>query len=324
MKRTISVLVLIAALLTASFFTFSPASDQPKQFTIGVVNPNHGTQAIQQGFINYLKKAGREQGWEISFQQCEAANEVTPALQQMLAKKVDLIFTVTSPATIKMKEMTRSNKVPGIFALYNPIKSGVIKNLARPEDNLTGVQISGSVPKALDWLLSLAPATKHIFVPIKFDTEAAHQSLAILSKTAAAVGIKITVAEVDSEQELSATLADIPSDVDAIFVMHSILISTHADKIAAAAIAKKIPTGAAIGKSDQGILFSYSPRLNDIGRQAGRLAMMVLQGEAPANIPTEKANYFLGINMDTAQKIGMKISNDILIQTDYLIHNQAQ
>ena len=323
MIKKISSTVILAGLLVAAFFIFDPASSpvEQKKFTIGVVNPNAGTQAIQQGFINSIKKSAKEKGWEISFKKCVEPKKVKIALQQMINEEVDLIFTVTSPATIKMKEMTRVNKVPGIFALFNPIKSEIIKSLARPGDNLTGVQISGSIPKALDWLLTLAPETKHIFVPIKFDTKAAKQSLAVLSKTAASMGLKVTTAEVNNEQELTAVLADIPADADAIFVLHSMLISTHADKIAAAAITRKIPSGAAIGKSAQGILYSYSPKLNDIGKQAGRLAMMVLQGETPANIPTEKANYFLAINLATAKKIGLKINNDFLIQADHLIRD---
>lgn len=320
MIKRIAFALIVIGLLAATFFIFSPPVEQ-KKFTLGVVNPNRGTQAIQQGFIDFMKKSAQEKGWEISFQKCEEEKKVKQALQQMLAEKIDLIFTVTTPATLAMKEMTRVNKVPGIFALFNPVKSGIIKNLSQPGGNLTGIQISGSIPKALDWLLTLVPKTKHILVPLKFDTKAARQSLEVLTKTATSVGIKITVAEVNNEKELTTTLANIPTDVDAIFLLHSILISTHADKIAAAAIAKNIPTGTAIGKSDEGILFAYSTKLNEIGRQAGRLALMVLQGESPANIPTEKANYFLEINLDTARKIGMKINNNILIQADHLIRN---
>ena len=322
-----SVFVILAGLLAvfaATFFIFPPAHspDEQKKFTIGVVNPNPGTQAIQQGFINSIQKSAQEKGWEISFKKYEEPKEVESALQQMIDEEVDLIFTVTSPATRKMKEMTMGNKIPGIFAIFNPVKSGVIKSMAHPGDNLTGIQISGSVPKALDWLLTLAPKTEHILVPVKFDTKAAQQSLSILNKTAASIGIKVTVAEVTDEKELEASLGAIPAGIDAIFMLHSMLISTHADQVAAAAIARKIPSGAAIGKSDRGILFSYSPKFDDIGKQAARLAVMVLQGESPANIPSEKANYFIGINSDTAQKIGLEINNDILVQCDYIIRKK--
>jgi putative tryptophan/tyrosine transport system substrate-binding protein len=319
-----SVFVILAGLLMATFFIFSPghSPDEQKKFTIGVVNPNPGTQAIQQGFINSIKESAKENGWEISFKKYEEPKEVESALQQMIDEEVDLIFTVTSPATRKMKEMTMVNKIPGIFAIFNPVKSGIIKSMAHPGDNLTGIQISGSVPKALDWLLTLAPKTEHILVPVKFDTKAAEQSLEILIKTAASVGIKVTVAEVNNEKELTAALGAIPDDVDAIFMIHSMLISSHANQIAVAAISRKIPSGAAIGKSDQGILFSYSPKFDDIGKQAARLALMVLQGDSPADIPAEKANYFIGINLATAHETGIEVNNDILVQCDYLIRKE--
>jgi putative tryptophan/tyrosine transport system substrate-binding protein len=319
-----SVFMILAGLLAATLFIFLPvhSPDEQKTFTIGVVNPNPGTQGIQQGFIDSMQESAKENDWEVSFKKFEEPKEVESALQQMIAEEVDLIFSVTTPATRKVKEMTRENKIPGVFALFNPVKSGIIKSMVHPGGNLTGIQISGSVPKALDWLLTLAPKTKHILVPVKFDTKAAKQSLASLIKTAALLGIKVTVAEVKNEKELTAALATIPAEVDALFMLHSILISTHADTIAAAAIARKIPSGAAIGGSDHGILFSYSPKFEDMGKQAARLAVMVLQGESPADIPAEKANYFIGINLDTAQEIGIEINNDILGQCDYLIRKE--
>ena len=61
--------------------------------------------------------------------------------------------------------------------MQDPVASGIINSLAKPGNNLTGVQIRGSIPKTVEWMLKVSPAIKHFFVPIKYDTKAAEQSL---------------------------------------------------------------------------------------------------------------------------------------------------
>ena len=183
------------------------------------------------------------------------------------------------------------------------------------------MQIRGSVPKALDWLLALAPKTQHLYVPIRLDTKAALQSLKDLQQSSQPLGISVTVAEVNNEAELDKALLSIPADTDAIFMLHSLLISTHARKIADMANAKKIPTAAAIGKSREGALISFCPELSKIGKQASRIARQVLKGETVGDTPTEIADFSLGINLQTAEKIGITVPNDILIMADDIVRD---
>ena len=124
----------MVGLFAIIFFTLTPdpRPTNPNKFIVGIINPNKGTKAIQQSFINSLKKHASQKNWEISFVKCEKEAEIDNALKQMIADKTDLIFTITTPATLKMKEMTKVNKVPGIYAIFNPVKSGVIKDLAHP------------------------------------------------------------------------------------------------------------------------------------------------------------------------------------------------
>ncbi len=313
--------VFIPVLMLVAAVTFFTASDPEvkKQFTIGVVNPNPGTRAIHRGFIDGLQAAAKLEGWELSFTICEEKGKIDQCIQDLVERQVDMIFSVTTPATKKVKKAIAGTGIAGIFAIHDPLQAGVIKSLRHPGGNLTGVQIRGSVPKAVEWLLAVAPNTRHIYMPIRLDTKAAPQSLQDLRTAAQAVGIRLTVVEAKNKAELEQALLTIPPDTDAIFMLHSMLISTHARLIADMANARKIITAGAIGKSREGSVISFSPELPKIGRQASRIALQVLKGETVGDIPTEIAEFKLGINLQSAKEVGIEIPNNILILADYIV-----
>lgn len=319
MKYTLLGFILFILTAAALLLTINNPTSKRQNFTIGLINPNAGTKNITQGFIDGLAAYGYVEGKNVTYIRCEKKDEIPTALASMVAAPVDIIFTVTTPATLQAKKITQVNRIPVIFAMQDPVASGIIDNLSHPGGNSTGVQIRGSAEKSLEWLLQIAPGTKHVFIPLGHDTKAAGQSLLDFEEAARKVDVKVTVKEVKNKIELRSALANLPADVDAMFLLHSMLISSSAAEIAQIAVEKKIPLGGAISKAKEGALFSFAPELNTIGNQASRLAHQVLQGEKPQNIPAEVTNFFLEINLPVAEKIGITIANDILIQADKII-----
>lgn len=300
----------------------SCTTSQPEtktHFTIGVVNPNPGTKMIHRSFIESMQAAATQKGWQLSFTVCDEKENMDAAIQKLVDRHVDMIFSVTTPATKKVQKAIAGTGIAGVFAIHDPIQAGVVESLRHPGGNLTGIQIRGSVPKAIEWLLTIAPNTQHIYMPIRLDTKAAQQSMEDLQQTVRSLGLSLAVAKVNNEAELEQALHAIPSDTDAIFILHSILISTHAPRIVEIANAKKIVTAAAIGKSREGVIISFSPELSKIGSQASRLGIQVLKGEKVGDIPSEIADFTLGINLQSANQVGIEIPNNTLLLADYIV-----
>lgn len=312
----VAIIVTFAAI--AAYIYQTPQQATQKNYIIGVVNPNLGSIEINRGFIAGLREYGYIEGENTTFLKYTGKFDMDKAIKSMLEQNADLIFCATTPATRKIKEATKDKDVPVVFAMFDPIKSGVINNLVHPENKLTGVQLSGSTPKALEWLLILDPTIKHIFVPIKYDTAAAKQSIASFKTAADHFGIKLVIAEVNSIPELDDALAGMPQNIDAILLTHSLLISSHTSLIVDAAIKRKLITIASIGQAKAGALMAYAIRNSETGRQASRLAHLALQGVKVNDIPAEKALFFLEINQKTADAIGLRIPNDILLQADFI------
>jgi putative ABC transport system substrate-binding protein len=56
-----------------------------------------------------------------------------------------------------------------------------------------------------------------------------------------------------------------------------------------------------------------------IGKQAARIAYQVLNGVRPTDLPVETSDFFLSINLKTAQTIGLDIPDEILRQADHIV-----
>lgn len=319
-KSALLFLLLAALLILFLFFIPACKKEAEKNYVIGFVNPNPGEKEGAHGFLRNMPKFGFIEGQNLTYIKHESKKNIDDAIQNMVDKKVDLIFTMTTPATQKAKKLTEGTGIPVVFVLYNARRAGVVESLIKPGGNLTGVQLRGSTPKSLEWLKAIAPDTKNIFVPISFDTGAARQSLADLQESAANVNLNVTVSEVSTRDELHASLSSMPEDAGAIFMLHTWLVGSNLDIVIDGAIKRKIPVVSA-GHVDfeGGLVMSYSPRDDRIGWQAARLAKSILQGTPPSELPVETADFSLGINLKTARAIGLEISSDILQQADLIV-----
>lgn len=322
MRTNYFISLALAIIFAAFLFSLSSCHQTPSQkknFLIGIVNPNQGTQDMNLGFIEGLAQYGYIEGQNTTFITSTSSYELDQAIQDMVARDVDLIFAVTTPAARKAQKATQGRNIPVIFAIQDPVASGLIKSLANPGGNLTGVQIRGSVPKAVEWLLNVSPGVKHLYVPIKYDTKAAEQSVEDLKKTLAHLGLKFTLVEVNNQSELDAALANIPKNVDAIFLVHSIFISSNTDKLVQAAIKNNLLIGSAVAQSDLGIMISYGMIPQKTGQQASHIAQLILSGNSPEDIPSEVADFFIGTNLRTAKEAGIEIPINVIQEADIII-----
>jgi putative ABC transport system substrate-binding protein len=229
-------------------------------------------------------------------------------------------MTLTTPVTKKAKKAMKGTGIPVLFGTaFDPVKSGVVKSLAHHSDNITGIKVGGNTQKALDLLIAIAPGTKRIFVPVKYDTQAASLSITELKSAAKTLKVDLLISEVSTLEELQAAFSSMPEDVNGIFIVNSIFIASNIKHIIDASIKIKIPVGAATHVYRHGAVVSYSQRGQHSGEQASRLAHKMLQGTPASSLPVETADFFLGINLKTANSIGLEIPYDILDQADFII-----
>src|SRR5438552_9629471 len=96
----------------------------------------HLTEAFRQG----LRDLGYVEGSNvvIEYRDAEGKPERLPALAaELVALKVDVIVAPPTLAALAAKQATRT--LPIVFAVADPVGSGLVTSLARPGGNVTGL-----------------------------------------------------------------------------------------------------------------------------------------------------------------------------------------
>jgi putative ABC transport system substrate-binding protein len=125
----------------------------------------------------------------------------------------------------------------------------------------------------------------------------------------------LVISEATTPEEIDTITTTIPDNVDALFVLRTGLLGPKINNIVQAANERRIPTVCTdLDLSVKGVMIGFGPGYFEMGEQVARMADKVLKGASPATIPVENAETFLGINLVTAQTIGIEVPDSILSQ----------
>jgi len=319
--RAIIFVILTPLLISLSSLPIYGIHTEGKTFLAGIISPNAKMQNIVDGFKSGMESYGFIDGRTINYIQPDNVTDIDAVIQDMVAKKVDIVFTITSPVTIIAKQKLKDTKIPVIFgAVFDPVETGILKSISEPGGNISGIQISGSTEKAFEWLLKAVPGARNIFVPYSTDTTANTLIIDILKKSSGKSNVSITTSQANTHEELTKSLVSMPKNVDAIFIPNSSFLMSNLETILKFAEKRKLPTGSGTGQYKNGIMITYGQDHFYSGKMASRLAKSVLLDKIPASsLPVETTEFFLGINLQTAKDIGITVPEYILLQADFIV-----
>jgi putative ABC transport system substrate-binding protein len=242
-------------------------------------------------------------------------------MNKMVRNNVDLIFVSSSLLVKVAKTVTANSKTPVVVApVSSAITAGIARSSRYPGQNITGVQMGGTMAKALQWHTRVLPAVKKILVPYNQSDLIATGSLEDLEKAAEELGITLVTRRVESPEELRAAFAQIPPGTGAIWLLPSNFLDSNHQLFMEASKTHKLPVSSSTAVfSGMNLFLSYGPDLEKMGKQASRLVGMVLNGKNPGDIPIEPAEFFLKINLRVAGELGIDVPEEILKQADEII-----
>ena len=296
---------------------------QAKTYTIGVICYHATLETSLDGFKTRLAELGYVEGENVTY----IYNGPMPDPQagereaeSLVAQDVDLIFTMGTQATLQAKQAVEGTDVAVIFApVLNPVEEGIVESISQPGGNVTGVQTGNTLPKALEWLLKLVPEATKVYVPYHPEDGISITSIALLHEAAATLGVELVPGEVRTLEELIAAIKTLPGDA-AIFLVPAPRFESRISDIIKVATERGIATGTYQSVFfDKGASVCYGGDLFSTGEQASKLADQVLRGTAPADLPVETAEYFLTINLQAAEVLGLDISDEVLLQADIIV-----
>ena len=266
---------------------------------------------------------GYVEGWNlvIECRSAEGKTERNPDLVAELVRlNVDVLLTQGTAMTLVAKQATKTIPIVMVY-VGDPIATGIVTSLARPEANITGFSMLAPemVQKGRELLKEAAPSISRVAVLI--DSANRGQFLPDAA-TGKALGIGFQRGELRTSAGLDAALATVLRErADALFVWPLPLTANDHQRLAAFAIKNRLPAVTTFQPYWQaGLLISYVADVAKQFRRAGIYIDKILRGAKPADLPVEQAdNYELSINLKTAKALGLTIPPSLIQRADQVI-----
>ena len=288
------------------------------------------TRVADSALITALIEGLGERGWiegtsvRVEYRWANGDVRRLPELaRDLLRNDVELIVAVGPSAAKAARQSTRT--VPIVFgAISDPVGSGIVASLGRPGGNATGRanMLNTISAKLVELLREAFPGAQRVAILWNPENDAKKLEFEESSAAAKALAMHVRSVEVRTPHELNEGFAAIVRDrPDALLVfIDSTTLSRKAAIVAFAAM-HRLP--AIYQWRDfvyAGGLMSYGPNAEHEWREAARFVDRILRGAAPAEIPVEQPTKFeLAINLATAQALGIKIPQTLLLRADEVI-----
>lgn len=320
MLRSIHVLLILTFILVSC-----TASDEvvETEYTVGIVNPVAMREPVVEAFKAAMADLGYVEAQNIKyFDEGAIVDPVERAewVQMLVESKVDLIVGIATPGAISAKQGTED--IPIIFfPVTDPVGSNLVESLQTPGGNATGVTNGNPHPLRLQLLLQLDPTIEMIYAPYDQDSPPAISTVPSILETADELGVEMILRQVRTDDEIDAAIENIPPEADAIFAMPDPRVADRWREWSRVAVAHDIPySGLSYEEVEGGVLMAYGEELDAVGQQAARMADSVLRGTPPADLPVQTAEFFLSINIQTADEMGLIVPDSILQRATFIVY----
>ncbi len=281
---------------------------------------------FDQAFLRGLRELGYIEGKNIriEYRWGEGMERRLPALMtEAIGLNPDLIVTASTQAGPAAKNATAS--IPIVMAISaDAVRDGLVVSLARPGGNVTGVSIFSpeAIGKRLELLKEMLPNLARVAT---IWNSANPSNLALLRDTetaAKALGLALHSVGVREVAELDTAFTSITRErAGALSVISDAFIFTNRDSVLALAARSRLP---AIYPDnvyvEAGGLISYGSSIPAAFHRAAYFVDRILRGARPADLPVEQPTKFeLVVNLKSAQALGLKIPQLILLRADRVI-----
>jgi len=277
------------------------------------------------GLRQGLKEAGFVEGENVTIEQRWAENQMDrlPELAAALVRRQVSVIAAFGAAAFAARAATTT--IPIVFGVPDdPVRQGLVSNLARPGGNLTGINffVAELTAKRLGLLRELLPAANRVAVLVNPTSPEAETTLRDVEPAARALGLQIRVLNASTSREINEAFATfVREQPDALFVAANPFFQTRRVQLAALAARHAVPAAYSVRDyAEAGGLMSYGTDVTDAWRQVGLYTGRILKGAKPADLPVVQSTKFeLVINAETARMLGLTVPDKLLATADEVI-----
>jgi putative tryptophan/tyrosine transport system substrate-binding protein len=325
MRKRVIGFALSALLLALSLL--AEAQQTSKIPRIGILIPGSSafpTSVRYDSFRQGLRDLGYIEGKNISIEIRYAEGKedrLSDFAAELVKLKMDVIVTSTVPGVLAAKNATST--IPIVFwAVFDPVRAGLVSSLARPGGNITGLSIVNPEldGKRLELLKETFP--KITKVAYLRDARSLVAGLTAMQEAARALGLQLQSLDVRSAKDFDGAFkAVLKERAQALTTSAVPIISMNQQRIVAFAAKNRLPAIYPYSEFiDAGGLMFYGVSFSDLFGRAAVYVDKILKGAKPADLPVEQPTKFeFVINLITANQIGVTIPPNVLARADKVI-----
>ncbi len=333
MRRRYFIMALTSAMALSEIWPAAGAQQAERIRRVGMLSFGFGgSQSGPPPIVRALRDSLRSLGWiEDRNLQLDArftidAKAVDAYADELVSLAPEVIVTATLLATRAVQQRTRS--IPIVFAGGgDPIEGGLVKSLARPEGNTTGIAnlYSSIGGKWVSLLKDTVPSVARVGIVISLSGGSVRGGAGYVSEieaAAAALHLQAIRIPYGTAAELERAVDAFATEPNASLIVRPPgLVGIDRQSFFRLVEKHRLPT---IYQErtfvQQGGLMSYGSSTADLAVQAAAYVDRILRGAKPGDLPVQFPTKFeLVINLKTAKALGLVVPPSMLARADEVI-----
>ena len=280
-----------------------------------------GGLAFREGMAALGWKEGAQYVIEARF--ADGRVERLPALAQELAATHPAVI-LASPSAAAKAAAAAAPTTPIVLLDGDPLSSGLVKSLARPEGLITGLSnVSRDLNlKVLQMLVESRPSLRRVGF-LADSTVPTHAAVvAEVRRAAEQLRVEAVIVDMAQPEDIEPAFVRLAKErVQALVVLASAWFGAHQAKIVQLALVQRWPVVSNMSATSRlGGLFSYHPNGLAMVRRSAYYVDRILKGAKPGDLPIEQPSTFeLILNLKTAKLLGITIPSSMRLRATEVI-----
>lgn len=311
----IVIIGLVAVILPKTNSKSDATPSNNKEVKIGILQfvTHPALDAITKGAKDELKKEGFANA-KINFYNGEAdQSKLQTMSSQLVSENNDVLIGIATPAAQALANATST--VPIVMgAVTDPVGANLVKNVNKPEGNITGVSDRFPVEKELKLIKEIMPNLKTVGVLYTSSESNSKSQVESFSKAAKAEGLTVKTYAIASSNDISTTVSVAAKEVQAFYIGNDNTIASAFNNVLQITNAAKIPVFPSVDTMvEQGGLAAVSINQRELGIETGKIAAQILKGKKVSEIPVDFYDQTTPIvNTEAAKVLGITIPKTVL------------
>lgn len=290
--------------------------ERAKRLALFIFSDSYLLEVTAKGVGDELKRSGVLEKYNITVDMKNAQNDYGTAqsiVQDIVRQNYDYIITASSLAL--QVAANGNKKIPHIFgAVTDPYRMGIARNAVDHISNITGVATFQPVESTVSAMRAIFPKAKRIGIvwnPSEANSEACMLKARAAARKYSFELVERTVTRTDEVKDAATALAN--SGVDLFFTSGDTTVILAQSMVAQIMQEYKIPYFTNDPTDiERGAFFSIGADYYSVGVETAKMAIRVIEGVDPKNIPIrEYVPEVIGISLKLAKRYGVTIPNDL-------------